>query len=236
MARSVSGSARVVSSVTYITLSPSRTANVIASSVHLQQPVERPALRVLPDRRRSDERAALDRHAGALHDLDDRRDVGDVRPGRAIRGDAQMRRADLAGQRLDVADDVRAGARQADVGGVDAERVDQMQDADLLVDARRAHGRRLQAVAQRLVVQRHGGGRRRRADAVPVVDQALRHHARNQRRISSEGADGADTRRHDAFARGRREPKTMTAVPAAATSAAQPVALSAAPCTRGVNA
>ena len=60
--RSVSGSARVVSSVTYMTGSPSPTANVIASSVSREQLVERPAFGVLPQRARADERAALDRH------------------------------------------------------------------------------------------------------------------------------------------------------------------------------
>ena len=39
---------------------------------------------------------------------------------------------DLARQPLDVRDDVRPGAGQADVGGVDAERVDQVQDLELL--------------------------------------------------------------------------------------------------------
>ncbi len=52
-------------------------------------------------------------------------------------------------------DDVRSGARQADVGGVDAERLHQVQDADLLVDRRALDRRRLQAVAQRLVVDLH---------------------------------------------------------------------------------
>ena len=49
-----------------------------------QQLVERPALGVLPDRARADERAALDRHAGALRDLGDRPDVGDHRARRAV--------------------------------------------------------------------------------------------------------------------------------------------------------
>ena len=43
---------------------------------------------------------------------------------------------DLAGQPLDVLDDVRAGAGQADVGGVDADAIEQVQDAQLLVDGR----------------------------------------------------------------------------------------------------
>ena len=48
---------------------------------------------------------------------------------------------------------LRPGAGQADVGGVDAERVHVVQDLDLLVDRRRPHRRRLQPVAQRLVVE-----------------------------------------------------------------------------------
>ena len=76
-ARSVSGSARVVSSVTYITGSPSPTAKRDRLLGQLQQLIERPAFRVLPERARADERAALDRHADALRDLDDRPDVGD---------------------------------------------------------------------------------------------------------------------------------------------------------------
>ena len=69
----------------------------------------------------------------------------------------------LARQPFDVADDVRPGAGQADVRRVDAEPVDQVQDLDLLLDRRTAHRRRLQAVAQRLVVQHH---RSRRCAAV----------------------------------------------------------------------
>ena len=72
-------------------------------------------------------------------------------------------------------DDVRAGAGQADVGGVDAELVDQVQDLDLLLDGRRPHRRRLQPVAQRLVVEHHALRLGRRADLVPVVNQGFEH-------------------------------------------------------------
>ena len=78
---------------------------------------------------------------------------------------ARMRQppsADRARQPLDVSSDVRTGAGQADVGGVDAERVHPVQDVDLLVDRGRADRRRLQAVAQRLVVEHHRRARRRR--------------------------------------------------------------------------
>ncbi len=86
----------------------------------LQQLIERPALGVLPQRARPDERAALDRHAGPLRDLGDRLDVGDERPRGAVGRDRQPLVGDLARQPLDVAHDVRSGARQADVGRVDA--------------------------------------------------------------------------------------------------------------------
>ena len=76
--------------------------------------------------------------------------------------DVQRGRRDLARQPLDVGDDVRAGARQADVGRVDPERVHPVEDVDLLVDRRRPHRRRLQAVAQRLVVEHRDRARRRR--------------------------------------------------------------------------
>ena len=64
---------------------------------------------------------------------------------------------DLAREPLDVADDVRAGAGEADVRGVDAEPVDEVEDSELLLDRRAADRRRLQAVPQRLVVQHHRG-------------------------------------------------------------------------------
>ena len=62
---------------------------------------------------------------------------------------------DLARQTLDVAHDVRSGARQADVRRVDADLVEEPKDAQLLVDGRRPNRGRLQSVAQRLVVQHH---------------------------------------------------------------------------------
>ncbi len=67
--------------------------------------------------------------------------------------DAEARVDNLLRQALDVADDVRARAGKADVCGVDAEAVDQVEDAKLLLDGRAAHRRRLQPVAQGLVVE-----------------------------------------------------------------------------------
>ncbi len=75
---------------------------------------------------------------------------------------------------LDVAHHVRSGARQSDVHRIDVERLHQVEDAQLLIDRRGADARRLQAVAQRLVVEHHRPGRiRRRVDRVPVVNQRV---------------------------------------------------------------
>jgi hypothetical protein len=70
---------------------------------------------------------------------------------------------------------VRTGARQADIGVVDADRVHVVEDAQLVLDVRIGDGRRLQAVAQRLVVELDFTARPRRllAGDVPVVDQVL---------------------------------------------------------------
>ena len=87
----------------------------------LEQPFDAPPFGVLADRRRADEHPDFDRQAGALGDLDDRRDVGDGRPGGAVGAHSQLRVDNLPRQALDIADDVRAGAGQADVGGIDAE-------------------------------------------------------------------------------------------------------------------
>src|SRR6185503_15851004 len=115
-------------------------------------------LRITPDRTRPDEAAAFDRQPDALRDLDDRLHVADNGPRGAVRLDLELRLDNLARQALDVAHHVRTRARQADVGGVDADFVEQPQDAELLFDRRRAHGWRLH-----------------RRVAVPVVDERLVH-------------------------------------------------------------
>ena len=126
----------MVSSVTYITVSPSRDREGDRLLGQPEQLIERPALRVLPQRARSDERAALDRHAGALRDLGDRRDVGHQRAGGAVGLDGEPRDGDLACQPLDVPDHLRSGAGQADVRRIDAQPIDQVKDLELLLDGR----------------------------------------------------------------------------------------------------
>ena len=137
MARSVSGCARVVSSVTYITRRPSRTANVIASSVlrSSQSSVQPSAywrIGELPMKQQHSIGSA-----GALLDLGHRRGCRRRGCGAAqLAATLQPLVADLAGQALGVAGHVGAGAGQADVGRMDAERVDEMQDAELVVNRR----------------------------------------------------------------------------------------------------
>ena len=60
---------------------------------------------------------------------------------------------DLLRQARHRLDHVGPGAGQPDVGGVDAERLHQVQDPELLVDRGALDRRRLEAVAQRLVVE-----------------------------------------------------------------------------------
>ena len=69
----------------------------------------------------------------------------------------QARRGDLPGQALHVPRDVRTGPGQPDVGGVDAERVDEVQDVNLLVDA--------SASAPTATATRRAGSRRRASPA-----------------------------------------------------------------------
>ena len=123
---------------------------------------------------RADETRGLDRHAGLLHDVDDRLDVGADGARGAIGDQRQLRIDDLPRQPQDVAHHVRSRAGESDVRRLDAQTGDQVQDLELVLDRRRAHRRALQAVAQGLVVQLDTAPRRREilaAGAVPVVDQ-----------------------------------------------------------------
>jgi hypothetical protein len=65
----------------------------------------------------------------------------------------QLCTGDLARQRLHIRHGSGSRARQAEVKHVDAQLFHQVEDADLLTDARVLHRRRLQAIAQRLVVE-----------------------------------------------------------------------------------
>ena len=141
-----------------------------------------PALDQAADRRRTEEAVDLDRFTGRVSDVDHGGDVVGVGPSGAAHLQAQLLVAVLFDQALAVGDRGGASAGQTDVSDLDPARCDQMQDLDLLVDARVAHGRRLDAVAQGLVDQLETGldHRGSPADLVPVVDdvvsQCLAYH------------------------------------------------------------
>src|SRR5262249_42922940 len=82
---------------------------------------------------------------------------------------------------------MRSRAGQADVGGIDPERVHAVQDVDLLVDAGIPDGRRLQAVPQCLVIEHHERAATGRDDGimVPGVNQRMRRnpHLTTRRRL-----------------------------------------------------
>ena len=241
--RSVSGSERVVSSVTYITSRPWLTPNDDGLLRAPLQVVDRPVLRVAADGARPDEAAAFDRQPDALR----RRRRSAATSLTTVRA-AQFGRIfsfdvdDLARQPLDVADDVRAGAGQADVGGVDADLVEQPQDAELLIDGRRAHRRRLQPVAQRLVVEHDDRRRAARRVAIPVVDECLVHDASASPRLHWHAAQPA-TRTTPPQSRpcwtdrriaGRMISSTVTACPCPASAVA--LQRDVAPCAGGGHA
>src|SRR5439155_17517627 len=82
------------------------------------------------------------------------------------------------GKPLGVLRHFRTGARQSDVGGVDAERIHVVQDVDFFLDRWIPYRRRLQSVTQRLVVE-HGNGAWTGGVVVPVVYQRMRLDAQS---------------------------------------------------------
>ena len=134
-----------------------------------EQAVHVPRLGVLADRRRTDEGRHLERHAGALRNLDDRLAVLDHGARRGVGEDRQFLIDDLPRDPQHILENRLARRRQPDVGPVDAERRHQVHDFELLLDRWRAHRRRLQPVAQGFVVQLDVTTEQRRL--VPVVDE-----------------------------------------------------------------
>jgi hypothetical protein len=97
-----------------------------------------------------------------------------VGAGGARQLDRQAGVAGVLGDRRAVLDGAAAGAGQADVDVVDAEVAGEIDQPQLVVDRRVDHRRRLDAVAQRLVEERHLALGRQRSDlvlGVPVVDE-----------------------------------------------------------------
>ena len=148
-----------MSSVTYITSSPSRTANSTASPRVPEHVGEVPLLGVEPDRARPDEQAGLDRHARPLGELRHGLDVHHERPPGAVRADPQAAPVDLPAEPLD-----RLPLRGLPPPGsptfaVSIPRLSiEVQDLDLGLQVGIRDRRALEPVAERLVVEHHDGG------------------------------------------------------------------------------
>ena len=135
----------------------------------------RPALRVAADRRAADEGPDLQAEAGRLRDLGDRRDVGLHRSRCTVRGYRQVVVDDLPGDPQHRLARTRSGAGQADVRRLDAQLHHQVEQLTLLGERRIPHGRILQPIPKRLVVQLDVQLRVVEAagKAVPIVDEIL---------------------------------------------------------------
>jgi hypothetical protein len=105
------------------------------------QIVHRPVFGVLADRTRADEAATLDGQTGPLNDVGDRLNVGDDGAGHAVGLNVQAALDNLGGKPLDVAHHMRPCARESDRGSVDTDAIEQVQDAQFLLDRGCAHRR-----------------------------------------------------------------------------------------------
>ena len=119
----------------------------------LKQEVVGPAFGVAANRTGANEGRGLNVQPGALHDLGDRPDVILVGAGGAVGANLHLVADDLAGQRLAIRDCARSGAGQSQIERVDAQGFHQMQDLNFLCNRGIAHRRRLQPIAQGLIVE-----------------------------------------------------------------------------------
>lgn len=115
-----------------------------------------------------------------MRDAGDGIDVVSVGAGGAVGFDLQLAIDNFARQALDLFAGARASAGQAKVKRVDAERFHEVQDFDFRFERRVGDGRRLQAVAQGLIVEQDGLRRDegRGVLAVPVEDEVRWVHGK----------------------------------------------------------
>jgi hypothetical protein len=85
-------------------------------------------------------------------DVGDRLDVADHGAGGTVGADAQSRVAEFGRQPLDVSHDVRPGSGQSDVGRVDPDAIEQVEDVQLLLD--RGRTRPTETAARRATSRR----------------------------------------------------------------------------------
>jgi hypothetical protein len=176
-----------VSSVVYITVEAERNRVLDGLFRGLQQEVVCPAFGVAANGARSEKRRDLDGQSGFLHDLGNRANIVFMRARGAVGANLHLVRDDLARQRGHVLDRARARSRQPKIERVNAERLHQMKDFDLLLDGRIANRGRLQSIAQRFIGQQHRPRRMERAriESVPVVDEFSCIQRRSSSRLSA---------------------------------------------------
>ncbi len=114
-----------------------------------------------------------------MGDLDHGPDVCDQRASRTGRADVQVLLGDLLAEREDVFEGARTGARQTDVGAVDTDFVQEMEDLELVSNSRVDDGWILDSIPERLIVEFEAtlpDDRAPPVDLVPIVDQLLVAH------------------------------------------------------------
>ena len=139
----------------------------------LQKKIVGPAFRKPANGTRTDERRGFDAQAGLLHDLGDGTNIVLMRARSAVGANLHLVRHDFPRQRGHVLDRARSRARQPEIERVDPERLHQMKNFNLLGNRGIAHRRRLQPIAQALIVEQNRPRRLqpRRMILVPVVDE-----------------------------------------------------------------
>ena len=132
------------------------------------------------DGTRTQKRGSLNAYARALRNFSDGPDVVFVGSRGAIRPDLHARTGDLPGQSLGIGVGARSGAGQTDIHHFNAQSFHQMEDLYFFADGRVDYGGILQAITQRLVVERDFPARVELdgPSLIPVVDQLCIIHCR----------------------------------------------------------
>ena len=139
--------------------------------------IDSPIFDQAANRAGAEKRGGFERPADFFGNFDDGLDVVLMGARRAVRADFHARVDNFARESFGVRISARAGAGQADIYGVNAERFHQVQDFDFFTDAGVVDGRILQAVAESFIVEHHAaaGGNFGAGVSVPVVDEFVFH-------------------------------------------------------------
>ena len=146
----------------------------------VQKKIVRPTFGETANGARSDEGCRFDRQTRLLHNLRNRADIVLKSARRTVGTNLHLVRDDLPRQRRHMLHCARSCAGQPQVKRVNPQRLHQMKNFNFLGDRGIAHRRRLQSIAQALIVQQHRPRRlqSRRMNLVPVVDEFGSVHGR----------------------------------------------------------